>query len=77
MALSNNLKAALTLLEREIETTPGESKLWNALGNVLSMSGDRVGAINAYTRATELNPENKEAAINLQNLKPGSRDETQ
>ena len=68
-ARSDNLEAARTLLDGEIKITPGESKLWNALGNVWSMSGNFKSAAEAYTKAVELDPKNKEAARNLQNIK--------
>jgi tetratricopeptide (TPR) repeat protein len=68
-ARSNELKTALTLLEHALKISPEESMLWNALGNVLSMSGNLNGAVDAYTKAVEFDPANKEAVINLQNIK--------
>ena len=68
-ARSNDLITARKLLEQELQTSPGESTLWNAFGNVLSMSGNLKSAVDAYTKAVELDPLNKEAAINLQTTK--------
>ena len=67
-ARSKDLKAARTLLEYEIKTSPGDDMLWNALGNVLSMAGESSGALRAYAQAVEINPSNREASVNLQNV---------
>lgn len=67
-ARSNNLKAARTLLDNELKNSPLEDMLWNALGNVLTMTGDSMGAARAYSKALEIDPTNNEAAINLQNV---------
>ena len=66
-ALSGDIAAARSLLEKSLRSTPGNDTLWNSLGNVLLMSGDRKGARAAYGKALEINPTNREAAQNLLN----------
>lgn len=68
-ARANNLDFAQTLIQSELSKAPGESAYWNALGNILSMSGDKAGAIAAYNTAISLDPSNTQAMTNLQNLK--------
>jgi len=67
-ARSNRLQTARTLLEKALDATPAQSDLWNALGNVLTLSGHRRSALRAYRKAVTLDHTNQEAAINLENL---------
>ncbi len=64
-ARSGNVGYARSLLERELQRSPESDVLWNDLGNVRSMAGDRRGAMDAYGRALVINPGNREAAANL------------
>jgi tetratricopeptide (TPR) repeat protein len=71
-ARSNDLKTARSLLEQEVKSSPGDDMFWNSLGNVLSMAGDSRAAVRAYSKAVEINPSNREAAVNLQNVQRSS-----
>lgn len=64
-ARSGKLGFAGSVLEEELRRSPASDVLWNDLGNVRSMMGDRKGAVEAYERALAVNPGNREAAVNL------------
>jgi hypothetical protein len=64
LALLGNLSAALQHARRATELSPELSAAWNALGNVQLMMGDRRAA-DAYRRAIELDPSNRQAVYNL------------
>ena len=72
-ARSHDLKTARSLLEQELKVSPNDDMLWNSLGNVLSMAGERTGSVRAYSKAVELNPSNREAEVNLQNVQGRGR----
>lgn len=63
-ARGGSMDAALAAARRATTLAPSCSPCWNALGNVLWMSGDPA-AVEAYRRAVEIDPGNAEAASNL------------
>jgi Flp pilus assembly protein TadD len=68
LARSGHLQAAEARLRQYLKAAPGDDAAWNGLGNVQWMAGDRPGAASSYREALRLNPENKEAGINLARL---------
>jgi protein O-mannosyl-transferase len=59
-------KEALSLLQKELRKSRENDQIWNALGNVYFMMGNVSAAIPCYENAIRINPDNTEAAANLQ-----------
>ena len=72
-ANSGDITGARLLLERETKLSPDNDNVWNGLGNIQLMTADFPGAISSYRRALEINPRNKQAALNLQYAVKASR----
>lgn len=56
---------ALQLYEQLVQRHPGDSALWNNLGNLRSEAGDFEGALTALQRAHTLNPKSGIIAVNV------------
>jgi hypothetical protein len=72
-ARSGESGTALRILEGAVKSSPLNDALWNGLGNVLLMIGDKAEAVSSYRRALAINPRNQEAAVNLENALGASR----
>ena len=59
---------ALATLDRAVKVDPNEGEVFFMIGEVMSEKGDTVRAINAYQRATELNPDILDAWLALGTL---------
>jgi predicted TPR repeat methyltransferase len=65
-----DLPGAAELLEQALELTPGYASAWFALGELREKLGDVTGAIAAYGKAREADPEDRHGALlNLVRLK--------
>ncbi len=65
---------ALALVERAAAEAPADPKVWYMKGVIVQQGGDRKGAIDAYSRALELQPNYADARIARLSLTIGSRD---
>jgi predicted TPR repeat methyltransferase len=66
----DDLAGAAELLEQALELTPGYASAWFALGEIREKLGDLSGAIAAFTKAREADPEDRHGALlNLVRLK--------
>jgi tetratricopeptide (TPR) repeat protein len=65
LAIRGRLPEALAHANRAVQLEPSSSPAWNAVGNVLLMMGD-AAAVEAYQRALQLDPKNREPALNLE-----------
>jgi Flp pilus assembly protein TadD len=68
LAMSGRLARATEVLVAYLPDNPRDDTAWNALGNVQWLSGDRPGAAESYRKALKINPDNVEAATNLDRL---------
>jgi len=66
--LGSNPKAALALFQYNTRVWPNSSNAFDSLGAGYEQNGDTSNAANAYKRALELNPGNKEASDSLATL---------
>jgi len=66
LAEQDDLDGALAALHRARELSPGESTIYNNLGTVHYLRGERSQAIENWQEALRLDPENSEARSNLQ-----------
>jgi len=66
--LGSNPKAALALFEYNTQVWPNSSDAFDSLGAGYEQNGNTSNAANAYKRALELNPANKEASDSLASL---------
>jgi predicted TPR repeat methyltransferase len=65
-----DLIGAAELLEQALELTPGYASAWFALGEIREKLGDTGGAIAAFSKAREADPEDRHGALlNLIRLK--------
>ncbi len=65
-----DLQGAAELLEQALELTPSYASAWFALGEIREKLGDPGGAIAAFTKAREADPEDRHGALlNLIRLK--------
>ena len=72
LAARGDLRAAADLLEQTVEIAPRFATAWFALGSVRAQSGDRPGAIEAFTQASDADPEDFHGArLELARLKDG------
>jgi Flp pilus assembly protein TadD len=62
---------ALDPLRRAVALDPAYAAAHNALGIALARMGDRAGAIGAFQRAVELEPDYQEARQNLARVSEG------
>jgi len=66
LAITGNLAEAYVHAERVTHLAPALSVGWNAKGNVLFMQGNLSAAVDAYRQALRMDPNNAEAAANLE-----------
>jgi tetratricopeptide (TPR) repeat protein len=67
-----DLEQAAAAFREVTEEFPEEARAWYALGRVLAVQGDKLGAVAAYLAAMERAPAIIEAETNLQTLLSGS-----
>ncbi|HEY7005117.1 MAG TPA: TIR domain-containing protein [Sphingomicrobium sp.] len=68
LALDLSGPVALSELKRAVQLDPNDYEALNWLAGMLSASGDKKGALDAYTRAVELEPFFWPAAVNKLNI---------
>jgi predicted TPR repeat methyltransferase len=69
-----DLQGAADLLLQALELTPSYASAWFALGEVREKIGDRAGAVAAFAKARESDPEDRHGAVlNLIRLGGGAR----
>jgi len=66
--LGSDPKAALALFEYNVGRWPDSSDAFDSLGEGYEQNGNPTGAIEAYRKALQLNPANKEASASLASL---------
>lgn len=57
-----DLPGATDLLTQTVELAPGFAAAWFTLGEVREKCGDRAGAVAAFTRATDADPQDRQGA---------------
>ncbi len=62
------MEQAKGVLEAALAAKPGDTRLLSRMGYVARETGDVDGAIAAYTKVTEVNPDNAEAWLSLADL---------
>jgi tetratricopeptide (TPR) repeat protein len=62
---AGHLDAAETAFRRTLDVNPSWAAACTGLGAVLAQRGDRAGAIDAWSRAVQLNPSDFDALFNL------------
>src|SRR6266480_6288250 len=65
-------KEAIDLLTPLAEANPNDAEVWLALGYASSRARDRVAALRNYSKALRLQPENREAARAIADLRAAS-----
>ncbi|MEA2992805.1 MAG: hypothetical protein QOD40_1725 [Alphaproteobacteria bacterium] len=58
-----DLHAAADLLLQALELTPGYASAWFALGEIREKLSDRTGAIDAFTKARDADPDDRHGAV--------------
>jgi cellulose synthase operon protein C len=66
---------ALALVERAAAEAPADPKVWYMKGVIVQQGGDRKGAIEAYSRALEIQPGYSDARVARLSLAIGNRDD--
>jgi Flp pilus assembly protein TadD len=66
---AKRLDDALAYLQANLAYYPKSARTYQAMGQAKAAKGDKVGAIRDLERAVELNPSNRQARIQLQQLK--------
>ncbi len=62
LAARGDLSGAADLLTQTVELAPGFAAAWFTLGEVREKCGDRAGAVAAFTRATDADPQDRQGA---------------